>query len=177
MIQYQYKQIIREIENNDIIFISLSTGFGVDNMLDYYIKNNNLKSAFIGHRIIANQYQSSIDYYIPYTNTLDSMRGKLYDIIIININKKAIYLINLLQELYLHIGKKIIFNVVGFDVIDDIFNKKNDLCDYSFYHKKCMRTITRKEINNLFSNINIKLIDKINTLQHDRKKKMKRIIN
>ena len=176
MIQYQYKQIIREIESNDIIFISLPTGFGVDNMLDYYIKNNNLKAAFIGHRIIANQYQSTIDY-IPYTNTLDSMRGKLYDIIIININKKAIYLINILQDLYLHIGKKIIFNVVAINAFDDIFNKKNDLCDYSFYHKKCMRTITRKEINNLFSNINIKLIDKINTLQHDRKKKMKRIIN
>lgn len=176
---YYQKETIKHIKKNDVIFISLPTGSGITYLLSKYLEYNNVTSAFLGHRIIFEQdFKNHSDFYAIYNiQSINNIKGKSYDVIILDINKKSIFIFELLYFLYLNYGKKIIIIDHTNKISDDFFKKNNDLCDYSFYHKKCMKTIDRIHINNFFNSINVKIIDKIYTLAEDRKKKMIRIIN
>jgi len=172
---YYQKETIKHIKKNDVIFISLPTGSGITYTLSKYLEYNNVTSAFLGHRIIFEQdFRNHSDFYN--IQAINSINGKLYDVIILDINKKSITIFELLYFLYFHIGKKIIIIDHTNKISDDFFKRNNDLCDYSHYHKKCMKTIDRIHINNFFNSINVKIIDKIYTQAEDRKKKMIRII-
>jgi hypothetical protein len=87
-LRYYQKDLIKKINNNNIIIVDWLTGQGVDYTLQNYLKNIRQTSAcsacYIGYTIIykGNGYeQLNLDYFVPHSFDLSF---KYYDIIIVD---------------------------------------------------------------------------------------------
>jgi len=176
-LKYHNKRVIQDIQNNNIIVYNKPTSIGNDALLSY-IDDYTKTSLYIGWRVIyeSNYIHSKKNINYLSTPNLDKIRGKRYDLIIIENKFTTKKLFDLLNELLLISEKIIVINIKD-DVYFNFFNSELDINEYIFMQQKYITVLKRKTINSFFNNIKYKCINKIYNQSEDRIEKLKRILS